>query len=113
MLPLEGSLRVDKTLQVVVEVHRERSQLPQQNGCGDDSPAAPPAEELRLCGFCEEKPATRHCIQCDGVLCEECEKTSHSKGFFKNHTVVDLICQEANQEKSEWSGRMLCDEHAG
>lgn len=102
----EASLRVDRTLQVVVDVHRERVQS--LNG-GDDVVQTSSAP---LCGFCEEKPATRHCIQCAGVLCEECEKTSHSKGFFKSHTVVDLGNQDAKTEKSVWSARMLCDDHA-
>jgi len=42
------------------------------------------------CGFCEEKTAVKRCIQCDGVLCEECVQTSHGKSFFKNHDIVDL-----------------------
>uniref|UniRef100_A0A6U6NS62 B box-type domain-containing protein n=1 Tax=Zooxanthella nutricula TaxID=1333877 RepID=A0A6U6NS62_9DINO len=98
----DGGLRLDKALQVVVDVWRERQSeepLPQN---GESSPSHEPPR----CGFCEEKPATRRCQQCNGVLCEECEKTSHSKGFFKTHTIVDLV---VGQE--DYAGRMLCDEH--
>lgn len=104
-LPTEGCLRVDRALQVVVEVGREKQQVPQQNGDSSPSRTAP------MCGFCEEKPATRRCIQCDGVLCVECERTSHSKGFFKSHNIVALG-EKGALDGSEFRERMVCDEHA-
>jgi tripartite motif-containing protein 27 len=67
----EGGLRVDRTLQTVV-------------GLRDSLLASTPNVDLvmdttaPMCGFCEEQPATRRCMQCSGVLCEACEKTSHS-----------------------------------
>jgi len=94
----DGGLRVDRTLQVVVEMWGNHA-APQQTG---------DTITMEVCGFCEEKPATRRCVQCSGVLCEECEKTSHSKGFFKTHTIVDLD-QTLPQAKSP--PRMFCDEH--
>lgn len=42
------------------------------------------------CGICEEALATLQCVQCDGALCEACASSTHSKGFFKNHTVVAI-----------------------
>jgi len=102
----EGGLRVDRTLKVVVEMW-EQQQAAQQRGIVTTG-----AEEVvpPKCGFCEEKPATRRCLQCSGVLCEECEKTSHSKGFFKTHNIVDLDEAEGGSPV-DFSGRMLCDEH--
>lgn len=105
----EGGLRVDRTLSVVVELWQQL-QVP---GVSPTSPGSGPlarsAERARqYCGFCEEKPATRRCIQCSGVLCEECEKSSHSKGFFKSHNIVDL---DGGLSSVDYSGRMLCDEH--
>jgi len=100
----DGGLRVDRTLQVVVDLWRKERQAAPQSGDGDGEAKAAP-----LCGFCEEKPATRRCQQCDGVLCEECEKTSHSKGFFKSHTIVDL--SSAPSAPMDFASRMLCDEH--
>lgn len=98
----EGGLRVDRTLQVVVEMWGDHA-APQQTG---DSVTT----EAQVCGFCEEKPATRRCIQCNGVLCEECETTSHSKGFFKTHNIVDVDDSVVDRSVN-YSGRMLCDEH--
>lgn len=61
------------------------------------------------CGICEDAVATKRCEQCDGDLCEACVATSHAKGFFKNHTIVDLmdtrapaqpvLCQVHKEEK--------------
>mmetsp|Transcript_86244 Transcript_86244/g.268289 ORF Transcript_86244/g.268289 Transcript_86244/m.268289 type:complete len:444 (-) Transcript_86244:82-1413(-) len=97
----EGGLRVDRTLQVVVDTWR--SAATQDGGASGSSEAKP------TCGFCEEKPATRRCIQCSGVLCEECEKTSHSKGFFKTHNIVNL--SDDTSGPIDFAGRMVCDEH--
>lgn len=97
----ENTLRVDRTLQVVVEMwgNHAAEHAPQQTGDAT----------IEMCGFCEEKPATRRCIQCAGVLCEECEKTVHSKGFFKTHKVVDL--DKGTEVTDNSSLRMYCDEH--
>lgn len=43
-----------------------------------------------ICGFCEAAPATRHCEQCEGDICEECERKTHSKGIFMPHHVRDI-----------------------
>mmetsp|Transcript_108914 Transcript_108914/g.318739 ORF Transcript_108914/g.318739 Transcript_108914/m.318739 type:complete len:418 (+) Transcript_108914:136-1389(+) len=96
----DGNLQVDRTLQVVVETWGNHA-APQQTGDTTTS--------MEVCGFCEEKPATRRCVQCAGVLCEECEKTSHSKGFFKTHNIVDL--DRAADQPPNSPLRMLCDEH--
>lgn len=103
----EGGLRVDRTLQVVVDLWQKDQQAAQpQSGDDGEAKAAP------MCGFCEEKPATRHCQQCAGVLCEECEKTSHSKGFFKSHNIVDISEVGATSSKTpDIASRMLCDDH--
>mmetsp|Transcript_66994 Transcript_66994/g.155494 ORF Transcript_66994/g.155494 Transcript_66994/m.155494 type:complete len:424 (+) Transcript_66994:95-1366(+) len=99
----EGRIPVDRTLQVVVEMWGNQA-APQQTG---DSSTV----EVPLCGFCEEQPATRRCVQCSGVLCEECEKTSHSKGFFKTHNIVDLDCTAQDQSLNHGRRLFLCDEH--
>eukprot|EP00443_Scrippsiella_acuminata_P070623 CAMPEP_0115476932 /NCGR_PEP_ID=MMETSP0271-20121206/55404_1 /TAXON_ID=71861 /ORGANISM="Scrippsiella trochoidea, Strain CCMP3099" /LENGTH=429 /DNA_ID=CAMNT_0002904385 /DNA_START=98 /DNA_END=1383 /DNA_ORIENTATION=- len=113
-LAADGALRVDTTLKLVVEVWKER-QAPKENENSESSPAQLPP----TCGFCEEKLATRRCVQCDGFLCEECEKTSHSKGFFKSHTVVDWRADDRKLDKNsadgsnDFSSKMLCEEHTG
>lgn len=43
-----------------------------------------------VCGLCEEAPATRHCEQCGGDICAECERTTHSKGVLARHHVRDI-----------------------
>jgi hypothetical protein len=63
------------------------------------------------CGMCEEKIATRRCVQCNGYLCEECVVTSHSKGFMKNHAVVHIIAQDGDDDLFDFSARMKCFEH--
>mmetsp|Transcript_6149 Transcript_6149/g.17193 ORF Transcript_6149/g.17193 Transcript_6149/m.17193 type:complete len:455 (+) Transcript_6149:70-1434(+) len=107
VLPSGGDLRIDRVLQLVVDIWREKQQEPPPRN-GEGSPARPPP----ICGFCEEKPATRRCVQCDGVLCDTCERTSHSKGFFKSHNVVDLGGVSASGVGlDDYGRRMLCDEH--
>jgi len=101
----EGGLRVDRTLQAVVEAWGPRAAGKEAAGAGGA------AEAPRMCGFCEEQPATRRCVQCSGVLCEACEKTSHSKGFFKTHNIVSLD-EDAGGAIDCAVPRMLCDEHA-
>lgn len=107
----EGGLLVDRTLQLVRahwEEQRARDTEMHERGgsscAGYSGPAAVPR-----CGFCEERPAQRKCVQCDGVLCEECVSTSHSKGFFKSHTIVDLDSEPRND--LDLSQKMVCDTH--
>jgi hypothetical protein len=49
-------------------------------------------------------------MQCSGILCGECEKTSHSKGFFKSHQIVDIE-DGAAQSVVDYAQKMLCDVH--
>lgn len=63
----------------------------------------------KMCGFCEEKPALRRCVQCAGVLCDDCERTQHSRGFFKTHQIVDLDHGPGGLDYSE---RMVCHAHS-
>lgn len=98
VLPDTG-LPLDRTLQVVTEVWKEVQAAPST----DDGEEVP-----RMCGFCEDKPASRRCVQCAGVLCSECESVSHSKGFFKSHTVVNL---DVGPSGPDFAERMTCDSH--
>jgi len=98
----EGGLRVDRTLQVVVDMFGHQA-LPKQSDASGSTEVPP------ICGFCEEQPATRRCIQCAGVLCQDCEKSSHSKGFFKTHNIVDF--DDTLASTPDYSTRMLCDDH--
>jgi len=95
----EGGLPIDRTLQVVVQMWSEQQQPKQELE----------EQQLPLCGFCEEQPAARRCVQCNGFLCAECERTSHSKGFFRSHNVVDLDL--AADRSVDYAGRMLCEDH--
>lgn len=105
MIVPETGLSVDRTLQVVVDLFQQ-----DQASVPASDPRDVPAP---MCGFCEEKPARRRCVQCAGVLCEECELTSHSKGFFKSHNIVDLEDGEAAVGSGgfDYASKMLCDEH--
>lgn len=75
---------------------------------------ADPRRGLRVgfCGFCEERPASRRCVQCAGVLCDDCVEASHSKGFFRTHTIVPIedSCGDADSVDLDWKP-MLCDCH--
>jgi len=76
----EDVLRVNHNLQVVADRwQEERQRSVRSNG----------ALEI-TCGVCEDAHATKRCVQCDGLLCDACLESSHGKGFFKNHTIVDL-----------------------
>lgn len=98
-----GGLCIDMTLQAVADLWRQVS--PAQDG-DSDGPGLP------LCGFCEEQPASRRCVQCNGALCAECEKTSHSKGFFKNHNIVDCDSRALVANGGiECTTKLLCHEH--
>eukprot|EP00442_Polarella_glacialis_P026974 CAMPEP_0115065966 /NCGR_PEP_ID=MMETSP0227-20121206/10548_1 /TAXON_ID=89957 /ORGANISM="Polarella glacialis, Strain CCMP 1383" /LENGTH=437 /DNA_ID=CAMNT_0002451821 /DNA_START=155 /DNA_END=1468 /DNA_ORIENTATION=- len=106
----EGGMKIDHVLRMVIEAYK--LQMPNKRK-SDGSAAeeeeieeAPPA----TCGFCEEKPATRRCVQCAGVLCEECEKSTHSKGFFKTHSIVNI--GEESFEGADFASRMVCPEHS-
>lgn len=92
-------LRVDAAFQTIVNFWKTEGEALQSAA----------QSSTAKCGFCEEQPGTRRCLQCAGVLCEACEKTSHSKGFFKSHTVIDV----ADGVGSQVDSRMLCHQHAG
>jgi len=104
-MAVESALRVDRVLQVVVDVWREKQAGPKPGGEGTPRPPQP------ICGFCEEKPATRRCNTCVGILCSECEKTSHSKGYFRTHDIVDLALTGEPTGFEDCGKRMKCDEH--
>lgn len=103
----EGGLLVDRTLQLVRSFWED--QRTKHSGGGVANRAISGSAAPR-CGFCEERPAQRKCVQCDGVLCEECVSTSHSKGFFKSHTFVDLDAEVSNDV--DLTSKMVCDTHA-
>lgn len=95
----DGKLFHDRTLQLVVNWWQEQKTLQAANTSN---------KELPLCGFCEDKIAVKRCVQCKGVLCEDCVITSHSKGFFKNHTFAPLD----GPEEVEHPMTILCHAHA-
>lgn len=97
-----GGLQVDRSLQLVQEYWEDRKL--QQNASLSGRTTPP------LCGLCEEKPASRRCIQCDGDLCEACVVATHSKGFFKSHQIVDLL-EEKPATETSLVARMICDVH--
>eukprot|EP00929_Paragymnodinium_shiwhaense_P095099 TRINITY_DN5605_c0_g1_i2.p1 TRINITY_DN5605_c0_g1~~TRINITY_DN5605_c0_g1_i2.p1 ORF type:complete len:469 (-),score=98.38 TRINITY_DN5605_c0_g1_i2:148-1554(-) len=111
VVPEEG-LQVDRVLQLVVECHAEANR-----SMRSDTDVTVNPEDRPTCGFCEEQIATRRCVQCAGSLCEECVKTSHSKGFFRNHTIIDLEALTprasalAPSDTKDVSRFMLCDNH--
>ncbi|CAE8610286.1 unnamed protein product, partial [Polarella glacialis] len=107
----EGGMKIDHVLRMVIEAYK----LQMPNKRKSDGSAAEEEEEVEeappaTCGFCEEKPATRRCVQCAGVLCEECEKSTHSKGFFKTHSIVNI--GEESFEGADFASRMVCPEHS-
>mmetsp|Transcript_64494 Transcript_64494/g.179442 ORF Transcript_64494/g.179442 Transcript_64494/m.179442 type:complete len:438 (-) Transcript_64494:263-1576(-) len=108
----EGGVITDRVLQLLVDRCAEASQ--RQNQAADS--LAGVSIEALTCGFCEERLATKRCMQCVGVLCDECLQTSHSKGFFKSHTINDLeeASAGAGGTSDDWlecSWNMLCDSH--
>lgn len=109
-LPTEGALQIDRSLQLVVEAWLE--QIASQHENKNETPAL----VTPTCGFCEEQLATCHCEQCDGVLCEKCRTTLHTKGIFKTHTVVELLSKQSKTksggEVDHFAAKMLCNEHA-
>lgn len=115
----EGGLAVDRVLQVVVD-RFEQSQRQRFQQAASAAATEPARSEPPLCGFCEEKIATSRCVQCSGALCEDCVQESHSKGFFKSHTIIDLEAttprgtpgRAAADDKDNESQHMLCDVHA-
>jgi len=100
----EGGLAVDRSLQLVQEYWQEKQLKPQARiVSGQNSKVVP------MCGFCEEQPACKRCLQCDGVLCEACSISSHSKGFFKSHQIIDL--EDAPSGDLDLAHKMVCDVH--
>jgi len=93
-------LVIDRSLQLVQEYWQEK-QL---------RPPGVATQSVPMCGFCEEQPARKRCVQCDGVLCEACSITSHSKGFFKSHQIIDL--EDAPVADVHLAQKMVCDVHA-
>lgn len=101
----EGGLAVDRSLQLVQEYWQDKSSKPQHKVYSGNRTVP-----LPMCGFCEELPASRRCLQCDGVLCEACAVTSHSKGFFKSHQIVDLEDAPVSGDY-DLAQKMMCDIH--
>eukprot|EP00928_Gymnodinium_smaydae_P021826 TRINITY_DN18543_c0_g1_i2.p1 TRINITY_DN18543_c0_g1~~TRINITY_DN18543_c0_g1_i2.p1 ORF type:complete len:361 (+),score=96.55 TRINITY_DN18543_c0_g1_i2:95-1177(+) len=118
----DNGLVVDRVLQVVVERFQQSQQHSQfEDDAGAVARSAAESGAPQLCGFCEELPATKRCVQCAGVLCEACVQTSHSRGFFKNHTILDLGVDDAGVLGADGDSRggraersestILCDVH--
>jgi len=108
----EGGMKVDAVLKLVVETYRDQVSSGKKSAVGspDDEESSPVnALTIRLCGICEDKPASRHCVQCDGVLCEDCEKSTHAKGFFQSHVIKDLGEESGGVD---FAARMVCQEHS-
>jgi len=92
-----------------------------ERGGDDDGTRSPPGSprSAATCGVCEEAVATRRCLQCEGVLCDDCAVSTHAKGFFKTHTIVPLdaaletglASPAAAGEEEGWRPRMMCAEH--
>jgi len=97
----EHGWKVDSVLKIVVETWRMQQESAHLRALSSSA--------ATMCGCCEERPAVRRCVQCDGVLCEECEKSTHSKGFFKGHTLVNI--GEESPETVDFAPRMVCPEH--
>mmetsp|Transcript_64398 Transcript_64398/g.151290 ORF Transcript_64398/g.151290 Transcript_64398/m.151290 type:complete len:448 (+) Transcript_64398:42-1385(+) len=95
----EGGPKVDVVLKSIVEALKERASRSSDGG----------EQMLSTCGHCEEKPATRKCLQCDGVLCEDCEKLTHSKGFLRSHQIVDL--KDLEGPLGPFMPKMICPDH--
>jgi hypothetical protein len=97
---------MDRSLQLVQEYWQEKSNKPQETMVSGNRSLAVPR-----CGFCEETAATKRCLQCDGVMCEDCAATSHSKGFFKSHQIIDLEDAPLSGDY-DLAQKMMCDVHA-
>eukprot|EP00445_Apocalathium_hangoei_P019142 CAMPEP_0203905578 /NCGR_PEP_ID=MMETSP0359-20131031/47250_1 /ASSEMBLY_ACC=CAM_ASM_000338 /TAXON_ID=268821 /ORGANISM="Scrippsiella Hangoei, Strain SHTV-5" /LENGTH=467 /DNA_ID=CAMNT_0050830057 /DNA_START=21 /DNA_END=1422 /DNA_ORIENTATION=+ len=101
-------LRVEQALQLVADVWREKRKEAKPS-------EAPGADAPPVCGLCEERLASRRCLQCDGSLCTECEKSVHSKGMFKSHPVVDLFGVDGRPvaRSDAYAQQLRCDVHVG
>jgi len=103
-------MKVDAVLKNVVDAFKSQayqksdSEMPAEPEGETECPPPP------NCGFCEEQPATRRCMQCDGFLCQDCEKSTHAKGYFKSHNIVDL--GEESPDALDFASRMICNEHS-
>jgi len=100
-----GGLPKDRTLQLATEQWQEDQVCWRHMTNSDGRPMVRP-----VCGFCEDQPATRRCVQCVGVMCDACQETTHSKGFFKTHTIVELD-DAAAESMASASPKMVCDQH--
>lgn len=100
----ESGLALDRSLQLVQSFWQEREARPKAVVASGEGKKTVP-----MCGFCEEQPASRRCVQCDGVLCEACLATSHSKGFFKSHQIIDF--EDAPGADFDLTSKMICDIH--
>jgi len=111
----EGGMKVDMVLKLVVETYKlQQASSVKKSEVGrldDHDQETSPVKALTLpkCGICEDKPASRQCLQCDGVLCEDCEKSTHAKGFFQSHVIKDL---GEETDGVDFASRMVCQEHS-
>lgn len=96
-----GGLRINNALQSLVDLWQEQQQQ------SEPDPAS------TMCGMCEEAWASKRCVQCSGSLCDDCALTSHSKGFFRDHTIIDLApgTYAAENDNFDFASKLLCDEH--
>jgi len=100
----EGGLKVDTVKKIVVD--HVRKALKPDSTEEDVDLVNPPI----TCAYCEERVATRRCVECHGQpLCEDCQKSTHSKGYFRSHTIVDIGEALGATEKEDV--RMVCCEH--
>lgn len=86
----EEGLPVDRTLRNIAQLWQRQTEGAAAAGSG----------ETPTCGFCEEQLAVKHCQQCRGNLCQACIESSHSKGFFKKHDLVELEGTSRNLDGS-------------
>lgn len=68
--------------------------------------AAGTRDSFQCCGVCEAQHPTCACLQCQFGLCDECRRTTHMKGRFREHEVVAV--EQARRREQRY-----CPGHRG
>lgn len=103
----EGGLKVDTVKKIVVDYFKQQLALKEP-----DEESEPLRPIPVTCAYCEEQEATRRCVECHGQpLCEECATSTHSKGYFREHTFMGVRDDLPKKDKEKDDFRMVCPEH--
>jgi hypothetical protein len=106
-----ASFRINLTIQNLIAVLHEHKI--------DDGDAEQPSEgaSVVICENCEENPATatRGCVDCKMVYCDECSKNLHANKAMKTHKVIPineyLVMGEESKKADAMAALFKCRSH--